>query len=321
MESRFPIKRLQQFLGSYVLNERLNPSLMQPLDNMRHEFNMYDSCSNIVDYHKATVRSGCLIPQFCPIIFTLTFPYKCNLHFLIRFKTILFSRNMDTLPPELIGNILRHLKKKRRLTPFALISRTWHEEVERITFSSLSIKNTELATFASILSNQPNNLNRRKYLRRLRFEIQIQKFQVAKGKSLLDEIDKQKQHNKATFTKAIRNLFETLSSWDLRQSIDLELYMRDPKPDLLGFDISFCETAEFTSWEDLPTLSCVRSLICGVPLALNVFMHIVRALPKLWHLSWWIMEEDDNINSLARRKARYGKSRKDRNSSWLSSDR
>lgn len=302
---------------------------MQHLDDMKHEFEKYDSCSNIVSYLKATVKSGCLISRLRLIISQCIFLLESCLHSLIHFKTILFYENMDTLPPELIGNILRHLKKKRKLTPFALISRIWHEEVERINFSSLSIKNTELATFASIFEERADRPSRRTCLRNLRLTITRPDARIDNYFWALNDHEKaqERRYNNETFTTGIKTLFALLQSWRLRQSVALHLNVtwgdenkttsyRDGDKVVLfewGKETAHLTVRtirtrlEFCSSQALPVLDCVESFDCCGGLSPGVFIHVVSALPGLRRLVWEMDEEDDNLNSLERIKARYGK--------------
>lgn len=102
-----------------------------------------------------------------------------------------------------------HSKKSvSKLPAYACISRKWQLSIERRTFRSLIINNTELASLAKIVVG-----HRRHFLTQVTYDILLT-LNSDKSSNPRFESDEDQKVNNETFTQAFKDLFQQLKSWE-----------------------------------------------------------------------------------------------------------
>jgi hypothetical protein len=135
---------------------------------------------------------------------------------------------MDTLPPEIIGQILttfpeeqgpvtncRQCVWRAELAQFSTISRVWQASVEQITFRSLSITTSELDVFVALFNGE--NISRRAALTSLMILVILPNPGNAMGCCpVVRTIDR--EADSAAFSTAVVKLFTILADLEARAS-------------------------------------------------------------------------------------------------------
>lgn len=99
-------------------------------------------------------------------------------------------------------------KPASNLPAYACISRKWQLSIERRTFKSLIINNTELPDLAKIVVG-----HRRHFLVQMNYDIFLT-VNSDRSSNPKFESDEDQKVNNATFTQAFKDLFQQLKSWE-----------------------------------------------------------------------------------------------------------
>ncbi|KAG9570323.1 hypothetical protein KCU71_g368, partial [Aureobasidium melanogenum] len=209
---------------------------------------------------------------------------------------------MDKLPPEIISEILGYCPRGRPsrgrpcLAPYALISKQWQQIVERLVFSSIRLKSSELGHFTDVYGDEAEEIHRRSALQQLKYTIEPT---PGTDEALESEIATERAIARQEATEAVLfslgELYSILSSWSTNKTITLEI----------GFPQETCISK--AAIELIPRTELVKrfefkSTAQRDPVLLA---SIASQMIGLQDIKWELDDYDKNINSVSRRKARY----------------
>lgn len=111
--------------------------------------------------------------------------------------------------PELISLVISHLiVPDGRVSTYATVSREWHDQIERHTFSTLLLTPARLSEFRRIMQRRSC---RRANVRVIKLDIVLDPYDAeANGKY---ETSEEQQRNNEVFTQSLQAFFGILSSW------------------------------------------------------------------------------------------------------------
>jgi hypothetical protein len=211
---------------------------------------------------------------------------------------------MDKLPPEIIANVAAYCPAGRRsesepcLAPYALISKQWQQVVERRIFSSLEIMSSEIKVFKTIFGAEKDRSLRRSALRRLRYSIEsIPGIAEALSSSSKSERATVRQRNTDAALQSLKELYTTLDSWSINRSMTLEISL--PR-----------ETSLPTgSMKTVPGTQLIKEFVIDSRALRTTALltPIASQMIGLQEVQWQLDDWDKTMNSVSRRKKRYGK--------------
>ncbi|KAF4544524.1 hypothetical protein BFW01_g5026 [Lasiodiplodia theobromae] len=196
---------------------------------------------------------------------------------------------MNSLPYELLETIVLHLGSDE-LAPFATISATFQELIERRTFRELEIRSTDIDQFVAIVTG-----SRRRILRLLDYFIALPT--VA-----------ERQRNSLGFTKAIHDLFFALSRWDTGSSanpIKLSIsVVEDNIYPRIDYRRSILELTALDSLQSVPQIHtlCPDSGVC---ISDSSWINIASRLPNLQRLDVHLNHQRPGLDLDQRRRNRH----------------
>ncbi|KAB2570695.1 hypothetical protein DBV05_g10661, partial [Lasiodiplodia theobromae] len=196
---------------------------------------------------------------------------------------------MNSLPHELLEIIVSHLWSDE-LAPFATISATFQELIERRTFRELEIRSTDIDQFDAIVTG-----SRRRILRLLDYCIALPA--VA-----------ERQRNSLGFTKAIHDLFFALSRWDTGSSanpIKLSIsVVEDNIYPRIDYRRSILELTALNSLQIVPQIHtlCPDSDVC---ISDSSWINIASRLPNLQRLDVHLNHQRPGLDLDQRRRNRH----------------
>lgn len=117
-----------------------------------------------------------------------------------------------------------------KVSPYAIVSHKWQNEVERYTMAKIQIYSADLGMFRQVFSSP----RRRSLLRKLRYEIDLPTYSRNRIHCL--ETRRESKANNVAFTQGVMDLFNELSSWET-EGIVLGLSASSPMDPGLPFDI------------------------------------------------------------------------------------
>ncbi|KAF2824665.1 hypothetical protein CC86DRAFT_468004 [Ophiobolus disseminans] len=133
---------------------------------------------------------------------------------------------MDTLPPEIIAQIVEKFTEDQKLAPFSTISRVWKASVERLTFKSLSVATSDLDELASLFNG--DNISRRAALTSLRITVILPNPGNAMGCCpVVRTIDR--AADSTAFSEAVVKLFSILADLEARATAQPPLSLAFPE--------------------------------------------------------------------------------------------
>ncbi|KAK0663161.1 hypothetical protein DIS24_g1205 [Lasiodiplodia hormozganensis] len=196
---------------------------------------------------------------------------------------------MNSLPHELLEIIVSHLWSDE-LAPFATISATFQELIERRTFRELEIRSTDIDQFVAIVTG-----SRRRILRLLDYCIALPA--VA-----------ERQRNSLGFTKAIHDLFFALSRWDTgsrANPINLSIsVVEDNTHSRIDYRRSILE---LTAPDSLPSVPLIHTLRpeSDVCISDSSWVNIASRLPNLERLDVHLNHQRPGLDLDQRRHNRH----------------
>jgi hypothetical protein len=133
---------------------------------------------------------------------------------------------MEHLPLELVYRIIHIISEadsdpdstrqtKPKQAYLALVSKQWRDIIESRTFGTVTLKSSELGTFAEIYGGQL----RRASLQRLNISLDLPECVDATASRTTSRAMRASttRHNSEAFTKILKDWFTTLGSWPLAQ--------------------------------------------------------------------------------------------------------
>ncbi|RGP74544.1 ATP-dependent dna helicase [Fusarium sporotrichioides] len=235
---------------------------------------------------------------------------------------------MDTLPPEIIRNIVSNLIIAARwvphinercpitsLAPYASISRQWRDIVESITFRHLILNSRRLNV--AELENYLTPL-RLSYIRYIWYDFEFPAHNLAASTNPEEDYDDQ-----LVFNRSVRQLLEVLSRIPPREApvVGLEIFITPPKKfalrllrnetkrsrertEVLFGNVIPAYVELFKDWDvgiaEIPAVTYFRvepgsQSILFSPSSIN---RIASKMPRLSKVEWWLTDEE-NIDSTA----------------------
>ncbi|EFQ97752.1 hypothetical protein MGYG_00793 [Nannizzia gypsea CBS 118893] len=170
---------------------------------------------------------------------------------------------MENVPQEIFLSILDYLgEEKHHLKPYLTVSRRWQRVIERLFFRSLTIKNTDLSTFATLFRG--TNAHRKALVKMLDLRVLLPTYDG-------DNYHQHEEVNNQLFSTAVLELFQVLKTFNedgnvkrnIRRGDGLRLsisYMFSPSDNFYHLDhIPKIKGRyiQLLNHERLPTLSCV----------------------------------------------------------------
>ncbi|KAL4810227.1 hypothetical protein BDV18DRAFT_54824 [Aspergillus unguis] len=158
--------------------------------------------------------------------------------------------------------IPRDLVPVRDVAQYATISRRWQVAVERYTMADIKKYNSELDMFRQVFSFP----RRRKYLRKLRYEIDLPTY--SNNRIFCLERPRESRANNEAFTQGVLDLFDFMNSWEtsgieltITASSPMDLGRRPPElgPGLADERWAF-EDKYLTLQDDLPEVRSIKTL-------------------------------------------------------------
>jgi hypothetical protein len=120
---------------------------------------------------------------------------------------------MDSLPPEILAQIIDTLEFDGHLAQYATISRAWKASIERLTFQRINITSDELEGFAALFEG--NNISRQACLAHLLVDFILPLPPNADGCCVVTS-PPDREADSAEFSAAVFNLFTILADIDAR---------------------------------------------------------------------------------------------------------
>jgi hypothetical protein len=218
---------------------------------------------------------------------------------------------MESLPLELVSRIIDFTSYidpesrpvKPRQAYLALVCQQWRDIIEPRTFGNITLKSTELETFANIYGGQLGT-QRRAYLHRLVLMLDLPEcVGVASRKGSRTDRASRRQRNNEVFTKALRDCFTTLNSWSYSPGRDQAIDFVLDGPDRVSPSgrIVLLASDSISQVQRITRLACPDTVI-----RLGSLPLITSRLPKLQEFSWDLFESEEPLNSVRRRRDRYG---------------
>lgn len=220
-------------------------------------------------------------------------------------SALVFARcAMDRLPTDILTRIVafcptgRPSRSEACLAPYALISKQWQKVVEQHVFSSVKLKFSELATFAAVYDAGLDREHRRSALQRLKYIIRsIPGTDEALASETSPERTVARQKDTQAALHALGEIYRLLSSWSINKPITLEIQF--PQETTLPPD----------SMSSIPRTELVKRFVFESTFQLDtaLLVPIASQMIGLQEIEWDLDDYDKSINSVFRRKARYGK--------------
>lgn len=229
---------------------------------------------------------------------------------------------MDTLPPEIIRNIVSHLIVAARkvphinelcpitsLAPYASISQQWRDIVESITFRHLILNSRRLTEADCKNYLTPLRLS---YVRYIWYDFEFP------AHNLAVTTDPEDYDDQLVFNRSVRQLLEVLSRFPHRDEpvVGLEMFITPPKKfalrllrhetkrsrertEVLFGNVIPAYVELFEDWDkgiaEIPAVSYFRvepgsQSILFSPSSMN---RIASKMPRLSRVEWWLTDEEN----------------------------
>jgi hypothetical protein len=219
---------------------------------------------------------------------------------------------MEHLPLELVSRIIHFTSEadsdpdstrptKPRLAYLALVSKQWRDVIESRTFGSITLESSELDAFAKIYRGQL----RRASLHRLNISLDLPGCVDGTPSRTTSKAMRAstRRHNSEAFTKIVKDWFTTLASWPYNPARDRGIFLAIYGPahsrplgkvKLLAPDI-------------IPQVHRITSLDCSDTIMRLASLPLLASrLPELGKFSWDYFDMIKPLNSVRRRRGRYG---------------
>lgn len=165
-------------------------------------------------------------------------------------------------------------------------------------FSSIRIKDSELALFEAMYGDEPNRLHRRSALQRLEYSTKSMSVtEEALGSKSASVTACVKKDNTDAVLRSLDALFSILKSWSTEKYLELEVTFPS--------DIVWSTMPERV----VPITKLVKRFVVDSRNMFNTALlnSIATHMIGLQEIDWELDDWDKSTNSLARRKKRYGK--------------
>ena len=219
---------------------------------------------------------------------------------------------MKHLPLELITRIIDYISEtdpdsdssrstKPRQAYLALVCKQWRDTIENRTFRTITLESSELEAFTKVYGKQ----ERRTSLHRLNISLDLPGCVDAAASRTISRAIRAstRQRNNKAFTKILRDWFATLESWPYNpardRAITLAIYGPAQSRPL--------EKVQLLDPDTVPRVHRITSLSCSdTTMRLASLPLVASRLPKLEKFRWEYFDMIKPLNSVRRRRDRYG---------------
>jgi hypothetical protein len=221
---------------------------------------------------------------------------------------------MEHLPLELVFRII-HLTLERDFDPdatrptkprqawcLALVCKQWRDIVESRTFGTITLKSSDLDAFAEIYGSQL----RRASLHTLNILLDIPGCVDAAAPRTTSRAMRAttRRHNSEAFTKILKDWFTTLGSWPYNPARDRTITLAISGPS----HNRPLEKVQLPAPDTIPRVHRITSLNCSdTTIRLASLPLVASRLPKLEKFNWDYFDMIKPLNSVRRRRDRYGR--------------
>jgi hypothetical protein len=221
---------------------------------------------------------------------------------------------MEHLPLELVFRIIHltlegdfNLDATRPTRPrqawyLALVGKQWRDIVESRTFGTITVKSSELDAFAHIYGSQL----RRAFLHRLNILLDLPGCVDAAASRTTSRAMRAttRRQNSEAFAKILEDWFTTLESWPYNPARDRTIALAISGP---SHNRSL-EKVQLLAPDTIPRVHRIISLNCSDSTIKLVSLPLVASrLPKLEKFNWDYFDMIKPLNSVRRRRDRYGR--------------